>query len=57
MLRALTGWARARQARVWATTAAAALALGCSGGGGTIGTGLRALGQVSGLGSLGSGHG
>ena len=42
MLRARTGWTRARQARVWAATAAATLAVGCSGGGGTAGTGFGA---------------
>ena len=57
MLRARTGWARARQSRVWAAMAAAALAVGCSWGGGTAGTGRGALGQVSGLGLLGLGRG
>ena len=58
MLRARTGWTRARQARVWAATAVAALEVGYSGGGsGTTGTRLGALGHVSGLKSLGSGHG
>ena len=50
MLRARTGWTTARTARVWAVTAAAALA----------GTGRGALGHASGLGArmtAGHGHG
>ena len=55
MLRARTGWTRARQARVWTAMAAAALAVGCSGGDGT-GTRLRA--RVTRLGALmRAGHG
>ena len=57
MLRAHTGWTRVRQSRVWAATAAAALAVGCNGSGSTAGIGRGALGHVSGLGSLGSGCG
>ena len=54
MYYARTGWTRARQPRLWATTTAAALAVGCSGGSGTAGTGIGALGHDSGLRSLGS---
>ena len=54
MLRARTGWTRAQQVRVWAATAAAALVVGCSGGGGIAGTGRGALEHVS---RLGHGHG
>ena len=38
-MHARTGWTRARQVRVWAVTTAAALAVGCSGGGDTAGIG------------------
>ena len=51
-----TGWTRARQRRQWAVTAAA-LAMGCCGGGGTAGSGHRAHGRAAGLRSLGSGRG
>ena len=60
MLRACTGWTKARQARVWAATAMAALAVGCSGSDGTAGTGRGALRHVSGLEArmrAGHGHG
>ena len=57
MLHTHSGWTKARQSRVWAATAAAALAVGCNGGDGTDGTGCGALGHVSGLRSLGSGCG
>ena len=58
MLRARTGWTRARQSRIRAATAeAAALAVGCSGGDGTAVTGRGALRHISGIGSLGSGCG
>ena len=50
MLRARTGWTKARQARVWAATAAAALAVCWSRGGGTVGTWRGVFGHVSGSG-------
>ena len=45
-LRARTGWTRARRLRQWAQTAAAALAVGCCGVGGTAGSGLETLGRA-----------
>ena len=39
VLRAHTGWTRARQSRVWAETAVVVLIVGCNGGDDTAGTG------------------
>ena len=60
---ARTEWTRAQQRRQWAATRAAALAVGCCGGGGTAGSGLggtrkRGRAQVTKLGARWrAGHG
>ena len=46
---ARTGWTRVQQRRQWAATAVAALAVGCCGGGGTVGSGFGAHERAEGL--------
>ena len=53
---ACSRWTRARQRRQWAVTAAATVAVGFCGGGGTVGSGLGAHGCATGLRSLGLGR-